>query len=218
MPPKPKYTRDEIVLAAINLVNERGIDVLTARELARYLGCSTRPIFTAFADMDELRHEVRAVTARKLSEAAYEAMRQSGDPQQGLLLVLRSANGNPNLFKLVYMMGGDSQQDMDGVFRDSVVFDEDVVALTAQAYGLSNELAHALCIHNLIFALGIGTLCVTQRYAYSEDEITQLLQTDVDAMLQQLRSKEGMKDKATDKWRQVSPPSVDKARSHVLGV
>ena len=48
MPPKPKFTKEEIVAAALELVSANGIEALTARELSAYLGSSARPIFTVF--------------------------------------------------------------------------------------------------------------------------------------------------------------------------
>ena len=58
LPPTPKYTRDEIINAAYNLVRDNGLTALTARDLAKKLGTSPRPIFTAFKNMDDLKNEV----------------------------------------------------------------------------------------------------------------------------------------------------------------
>ena len=60
MPPKPKFTKEEIVTAALELVSEKGIEALTARELGVRLGSSARPIFTVFNSMEEVQEEVRA--------------------------------------------------------------------------------------------------------------------------------------------------------------
>lgn len=40
MPPKPKFTREEVVEAALRLISEKGTDALTARELGERLGSS----------------------------------------------------------------------------------------------------------------------------------------------------------------------------------
>ena len=32
MPPKPKFTREEIIQAALTVVSQKGVDALTARE------------------------------------------------------------------------------------------------------------------------------------------------------------------------------------------
>ena len=59
MPPKPKFTREEIVAAALQVVRTRGLEALTTREIAAELGTSTRPIFTYFESMEQVRAEVR---------------------------------------------------------------------------------------------------------------------------------------------------------------
>ena len=58
MPPIPKYTKEEITSVAFELVRKQGYDLLTARDLAQKLNTSTRPIFTAFENMDELKKEI----------------------------------------------------------------------------------------------------------------------------------------------------------------
>ena len=59
MPPKPKFTKEEITNAALTVAREKGIAAVSAREVALVLGTSTRPIFTYFRTMDELKKEVR---------------------------------------------------------------------------------------------------------------------------------------------------------------
>ena len=59
MPPKPKFTKEEIVAAAVEIVRQEGEDALTARSLGNKLGASARPIFTVFNSMDEVKESVR---------------------------------------------------------------------------------------------------------------------------------------------------------------
>ncbi len=65
MPPKPKFTKEEVVEVALELVGEKGLAALTARELGERLGSSARPIFTVFRNMEELTDEVRKAAMRK---------------------------------------------------------------------------------------------------------------------------------------------------------
>ena len=48
MPPKAKFTPEEILRAALDITREHGIGAVTARELGNRLGSSARPIFTVF--------------------------------------------------------------------------------------------------------------------------------------------------------------------------
>ena len=54
MPPKFRYTREEMIAAALELVRQGGKDALTARALGAKLGCSAKPIFGLFRNMEEL--------------------------------------------------------------------------------------------------------------------------------------------------------------------
>ena len=58
MPPKVKYTKDAMTEVAYQMVREKGEESLSARNLAARLGTSTAPIFTAFANIDEVRGAV----------------------------------------------------------------------------------------------------------------------------------------------------------------
>ena len=53
------YTREEITKIALGIVAESGAESLNARSLAEAMGTSTRPIFTAFRNMEELESAVR---------------------------------------------------------------------------------------------------------------------------------------------------------------
>ena len=55
MPPKVKIDKDDIVKAAVEVVRECGIDALNARAVAQKLSCSTQPIFSNYASMNELK-------------------------------------------------------------------------------------------------------------------------------------------------------------------
>ena len=57
MPPKAKFTKAEIIEAALNIVRADGYEALTSRALGTYLGSSARPIFTVFKNMEEVQQD-----------------------------------------------------------------------------------------------------------------------------------------------------------------
>ena len=67
MPPKPKFTREEITAAALELVSEGGMEALTSRDLGARLGSSARPIFTVFQNMEDLRQAVRQAAMERFN-------------------------------------------------------------------------------------------------------------------------------------------------------
>ena len=55
MPPKVKLSREDIIDTAISIIRESGVSALNARTIAAALNCSTQPVFSNFATMEELR-------------------------------------------------------------------------------------------------------------------------------------------------------------------
>jgi AcrR family transcriptional regulator len=58
MPPKARYTREDVIVAAFAVVEENGLKALTARNVASKLSSSTAPVYQHFSTMDELALEV----------------------------------------------------------------------------------------------------------------------------------------------------------------
>jgi len=68
MPPKTKYQRDDVLKAALDVVEESGIGALTARNVALRLGSSTAPVYQHFSTMDDLELGVVRQTQKLLLE------------------------------------------------------------------------------------------------------------------------------------------------------
>ena len=55
MPPKAKITKEKILNTVLEITKETGFETVNARSIANKLQCSTRPIFTCYENMDELK-------------------------------------------------------------------------------------------------------------------------------------------------------------------
>jgi AcrR family transcriptional regulator len=58
MPPKTVFTKEDVVSAAFEVVQQKGMKALTAREVARRLKSSTAPVYSNFESMKLLEREV----------------------------------------------------------------------------------------------------------------------------------------------------------------
>ena len=102
MPPKPKFTKEEIVEAALALVSERGMEALTARDLGERLGSSARPIFTVFHSMEEVQQETRKAAMERFNDCIREAEGYTPLFKQVGVQMLRFAREEPRLFQLLF--------------------------------------------------------------------------------------------------------------------
>ena len=105
MPPKTKYTREKIVLAALALTRESGFAAVTARGLAARLGCSAKPIFGLFRNMEEVQREVLSAANAIYQRQLAEAMTKGDLPpyKASGMAYIRFSQEEPELFKLLFM-------------------------------------------------------------------------------------------------------------------
>ena len=124
MPPRVKFTKEEIVEAALRVTREGGIDSLTARSLAAELGASTRPMFTYFETVDELKHEVHEV-AKGIYKTYIERGLAEPVPFLGVgQNTIRFAREEPELFRLLFLQKPDGA---DGGAAEALAFSQDLV-------------------------------------------------------------------------------------------
>ena len=183
MPPKPKFTKEEIVAAALELVSEKGIEALTARELGARLGSSARPIFTVFNSMEAVQVEVRAAALKRFESYAEKAMHYTPVFKQVGMQMILFAMEEPKLYQLVYMSENAGATDFEGITQQLGDVAQLCVDVIQRDYSLSEKDAKALFEHVWIYTFGIGALCATGMCRFSQDEIIQMLGQDFMAML-----------------------------------
>lgn len=102
MPPKAKFTREEIVSAALEVARSKGIEAVTAREVGNYLGTSSSPVFVAFKNMDELLNEVYNSAVKEYSDYIADSVNYTPAFKQFGFRLIEFASTQPNLFKMIY--------------------------------------------------------------------------------------------------------------------
>ena len=107
---KESVTRKIISDGAFELLREQGIEMLTARKLASYIGCSTQPIFRVYNGMEELMSEMFTKAFEFYEEYCVNYNRVSPVPFVDLALCYISfAKEETNLFKLLFMTKHDEE-------------------------------------------------------------------------------------------------------------
>ena len=188
MPPKPKFTKEEIVVIALELVSAGGMEALTARELGARMGSSARPIFTVFRDMEELKTAVaEAARARFRTYMAVAEQYTPAYKKRGMQWVL-FAKEEPQLFRLLFMQHTDRVPGFAEMRRVTNFDCENDIAIITRDYHASMEQAEHLFRQMWIYAYGLCVLCATGVCAFSDAEIAQQLGEIFAGMIFVLRS------------------------------
>ena len=182
MPPKPKFTKEEIVQTALEIVSQKGVEALTAKELGDALGSSARPIFTVFNSMKEVQEEVRAAAMHRFERFAEQKLPDMPlFKQVGMQMVLFGAK-EPKLYQLLFMQENRNAVSFDDVFGELGPTAETCIGLIREEYGMSVEQAKLLFENVWIYTFGVGALCATRVCRFSEERLGRMLSTEFQAM------------------------------------
>jgi len=188
MPPKPKFTKEEIVAAALELVSEKGMEALTSRDLGAKLGSSARPIFTVFSSMEEVQAEVRKAALARFESFAEKAIHYKPAFKQFGMQMILFAMEEPKLYQMIWMSENKEARSFDDVFPELGEVATLCVDVISRDYGLTHEESMALFKQVWIFTFGIGTMCAAKVCRFSFEEINQLLGLEFMSMLMLIKS------------------------------
>ena len=165
MPPKIKFTKDDVVRCAVDIVREQGAGSLSARNIAAALGCSPQPIFSCFDSMDGVREAVIKAAGeiyanyidQELARGKYPPYKCSG------MAYIRLAREERELFRLLFMRDRRGEVIPD----DSEI--EPIINIIMEANGISRD--QALLLHLEMWACvhGIATMLATSYFDISEE-------------------------------------------------
>lgn len=190
MPPKAKFSREEIIDAAINIVREDGFDALTSRALGTYLGSSARPIFTVFKNMKEVQQAVLEAAKTLYKEYVNKGL-ATEHPFKGVgtQYILFSVN-EPKLFQLLFMSEQKQIPDLSGVLPLIDESYEAILLSIKKDYGINEISAKKLYHHLWIYTHGIASLCATKMCRFTGEEISTMITEVCMSILKKIKEEE----------------------------
>lgn len=175
MPPKCKFTKNEIIEAALAIVRREGMKAVTARALGDELKSSSKPVFSLFQNMEEVQQEV--VREAKQIYRKYVQEGLSADlPFKGVgAQYIRFAMEEPKLFQLLFMKEQEDIPDFDGILPVIEESYETILSSIQTNYGLDLAFAKRLYQHLWIYTHGIAVLCATKMCRFTGEEISEMM-------------------------------------------
>lgn len=188
MPPKPKFTREEIIEAAVSLLDREGVYALTTRNIGKELGSSARPIFTVFKNMEDLNGDLRQAVMKKYNDCVIKAEDYApAFKKYGMQMVL-FATEKPNLYRYLFMSENKKAHTFNDVFETLGETAGYCIDVVKRDYELTDEKARALFENVWIYTFGIATLCATGACRFSEEELSNMLGSSFKAAMMLVKS------------------------------
>lgn len=169
---KEKYTKEELVGKAVEMVRKKGFDNLGIRSLADYAGVSTQPICRHFGNIKELNACVLSAIndlyedflKKEVQSGQYPPYKASG------IGYVNFARKEPELFKALFMR---SRKNGDGKKEDAA-FDA-ISRKVAERYKIDYADARKFHLMMWLVVHGIATQIATEYLSLSEADVSDIL-------------------------------------------
>ncbi len=173
---KVRISKEMILEAAYELLDEAGINAVAIKSIAAKLDCSTQPVSWHFGSMTELKKELFEYSAHKLYDPLNEEMQGKSAIDAFFASGVRyitNACEHPNVFRFVNVDDpvstiGESIYGEKSIF--SMQFDEDAVKLLSEEYNVSSELIGSTVRDIVIYTHGLAVMLMFDSFRLSKEE------------------------------------------------
>ena len=168
-----KIKKEDLIKGSIKIIRDEGDSNLSARNLAKVVGCSTQPIFRLFTNMDDLKKNVY--------DDVYELQKKyllKGNEHQvpfiGVgLSYIDFATKEKNLFKFLFMSSFTKYNNILEMANneDGKKYTEMIIKST----GLSPESSKQIYINTWLIIHGIASMMATTNSKLTRNDIETII-------------------------------------------
>ena len=169
MPRKPKYTSEELINTAVDIIREEGEEALSARNLVKRLGTAPATIFTHFPSMEALE---AALTdkAKEIYNVYVDRGLAKNPPFKGFAIEhVKFSQEEPNLYNFLFLRPKYSGTMSDVMDREG--HRERLTEEAMKVFGCSREVADEVFENLVIFMFGLSSMCSKGICTFSEEEL-----------------------------------------------
>lgn len=180
-----KYSKDKIIEVSLQIIKEKGIEELSARNIAKSLGSSVIPIFTYFDNMDVLKNEVINKIIDIYNSYIEKGLKENSFKGTGVAYI-KFARENKNYFKILFMNECKSNS-ITEMLHAKEFKNEEISKEVSEKSGLSNESISKIRVHCWLTVHSIATMIVTNYCDFSDEEISEILTDEYTALVKKYK-------------------------------
>ena len=188
LPAEIKISEQQILDAALAILQKDGLAALSARAVCKKLSCTARPIFRAFDSMDGLKKAL----LKSVKNIYLHRLNQPYESEYPFLHLginyIQFAMEEKNLFSFLFMSGQIEVKSPAELISDNW---NDVIGDISEHLKLNREDAKTLLLEVSILAHGMAVLIIMNRIAYRLDEIENLFLIAFEGIYKVLKEKGG---------------------------
>lgn len=169
MPASCKITKEEIIKKAVVMVNKKGWESINARDLAKALKISTKPLYRIYQNMDEIKEDMYKEIYKQYDEFITSRV----DNKKALVTLcvayVEFAKYYKNLFISLFLSNNLKWKSIDDVLNEK--WNQGAIINLVNKQGYTFEEAKELFMHVWLYANGLATLISTNNIDIDDKEI-----------------------------------------------
>ena len=163
---KAVFEKDYIINKSVDFIKENGIDKLSARELTKYIGCSTQPIFRIYNNMDIYKKDLK----KELSKEYDDFSKQFIDKENYFLSINYAyamyAKKENSLFKALFISELSDKKDKNK---------KELINSLKEEYNISDAKAESVYRDVSIYTKGLATNLCLKNMSLSDKDLLFLI-------------------------------------------
>lgn len=176
-----KFSKKDILEKSVEFIKEYSYSKLTVRELAKYIGCSTQPIFKNYANFDKYKKDLKSYLKKD-----YESFISKYVDKDDYLYTISYAYAlyakkEPNVFFSLFMADLAGSRTVEEVLNTARNF-ETIEAMVKQ-YNVSLEEAKRIYREVRFYTHGISTQLCVNSIKLTDKEIKDLIRNNIEINL-----------------------------------
>lgn len=104
---KTVFTREDVIAAGLAVMEKDGVQTLSARRVAEEMGASTAPVYSNFANMEDLTREVKMAAVDVMVQSTLEQHTEDDFLNMGVG-ILEFARQHPQLYTALFLQANDA--------------------------------------------------------------------------------------------------------------
>lgn len=173
MSARPTIKKEDLIKGSIKIIRSKGIENLSARNLAKVCDCSTQPIFRIFENMEDLKNtvynDIYEIQNKYLSNGENHQV-----PFIGIgLSYIEFATKEKNLFKFLFMSSNSKYNNILAMSENNQ--GKKFTEMIEKSTGLSHESSKQIYINTWLIIHGIASMMATTNSELSKEEIETII-------------------------------------------
>lgn len=177
---KIKFTKDIILEKTKEFINKYGIEKMNARDLSKFIGCSTQPLFKNFQSMDEFKSQLKTYLHNYYDEFIYKFVDKNNYLYTISYAYALFSYKEPNIFKALFMSDLAGSRTIQEVFNSPQNIDT-IKSIPIQ-YNLSVKQAKQLYRDVRFYTHGLSCQIACRSIILEKNEIKKLIKNLIEKL------------------------------------